>query len=153
MRRADATMSDMSALAMPERRRVAPLPRPATMLTDVAYLLLGLPLGIATFTVAVTGLSLAAGLAITLAGIPVLLGTLYACRGLAEAERWRAAALLGVRVRGRERAWRGGVWRRTLAAAGDPAAWRDVLWSLLLLPLGIAGFTTAVTLWATALGR
>ena len=34
----------------------------------------------------------------------------------------------------------------------DPASWRDTLWSLILLPIGIAGFTIAVSLWATALG-
>ena len=34
----------------------------------------------------------------------------------------------------------------------DPASWRDTLWSLLLLPVGIAGFTVAISLWSTALG-
>jgi hypothetical protein len=44
------------------------------------------------------------------------------------------------------------VWRRTLTAAGDLAAWRNVLWSVLLLPIGTAGFTIAVALWSAALG-
>ena len=142
----------MTSIALSQRRHAGPLPRPATMLADAGYLLVGLPIGIMTFTVAVTGLGLTIGLAITLLGIPVLLGTLYACRGLAQVERVRAAALLGTPVRGRERAWTGSVWRRTLAAAGDPAAWRDVLWSLLLLPIGIAGFAIAVSVWSTTLG-
>ena len=39
---------------------------------------------------------------------------------------------------------------RTLVT--DPASWRDVLWGLLMLPIGIAGFTLVVTAWSTALG-
>jgi hypothetical protein len=119
---------------------------------DAGYLVLGLPLGILTFTVAVTGLSLAAGLAITLVGIPVLLATLVVLRWLAALERARAALLLGEPIRGAERAWTGGPWVRTRAIATDPAAWRNALWALLLLPLGTAGFTVAVTVWSTALG-
>jgi hypothetical protein len=142
----------MSSIALSPRRHVRALPRPATMLADAGYLLAGLPLGILAFTVAVTGLGLALGLAITLLGIPVLLGTLYACRWLGALERARASALLGTPVRGRERDWSGSLWRRTVGAATDPAAWRDVLWSLLLLPLGTAGFAVAVSFWSTALG-
>ena len=71
--------------------RLAPIPRPAVMARDFTYLVLGLPLGIAAFTIVVTGLSLAAGLLITLAGIPVLVATLLAVRGLAALERKRAA--------------------------------------------------------------
>ena len=119
---------------------------------DAGYLLVGLPLGVATFTIAVTGLSLAAGLAITLIGIPVLVATLFAMRGIAHLERRRAGALLGERVTDVERSWRGRPWQTTKAATTDPAAWRDAAWSLLLLPVGTAGFTVAVTLWSTALG-
>ena len=56
--------------------RLAPIPRPAVMAADFTYLVLGLPLGVAGFTLAVTGLALSAGLMITLAGIPVLVVTL-----------------------------------------------------------------------------
>ncbi|MET0603980.1 MAG: sensor domain-containing protein [Baekduia sp.] len=56
------------------------IPRPATIARDALYLCAGLPAGIVTFSVLVTGLSLAAGLAITLVGIPVMLATLYASR-------------------------------------------------------------------------
>ena len=132
--------------------RLAPIPRPAVMAADFTYLVLGLPLGIVTFTVAVTGLSLGAGLAITLAGLPVLLVTLLAVRALAALERTRAGWLLGVPIQGRERQLTGSLWERTRAILSDPASWRDTLWSLVLLPVGIAGFTLAVTLWATALG-
>jgi Putative sensor len=135
---------------MTSRLRLSSVLRTAGL--DAGYLLLGLPLGIAIFTIAVTGLSLAAGLAITLLGIPVLLATLVVVRWLAVVERVRAAAVLGEPIAGAERTWSGGPWVRTRAAAGDPAAWRNVLWALLVLPLGTAGFTVAVAAWSTALG-
>jgi Putative sensor len=144
-------MQSMSSLSFERTARRA-LPQLESAGRDFTYLALGLPAGIVTFTVVVTGLALAGGLAVTLLGIPVLLGTLYACRFAADVERLRAAALLGVRIRGRERHWRGGFWQLVRTATTDPAAWRDVLWSALLLPVGIAGFTVAVSLWSTALG-
>ncbi len=133
-------------------RRLGLLPSARQMGHDALYLAAGLPVGVAAFSVIVTGLALAAGLAITLVGIPVLVATLFAMRGIAHLERRRAGALLGERVTDVERSWRGGPWQTTKAATTDPVAWRDVAWSLLLLPVGTAGFTVAVTLWSTALG-
>ncbi len=132
--------------------RFAPIPRPDVMARDFTYLVLGLPLGIATFTIAVTGLSLSLGLLITLAGIPVLVATLVAMRAVAALERKRAEWLLGTLIPGRERRLSGSLWERTKVIAADPASWRDTLYSLVLLPVGIAGFTFAVTLWGVALG-
>src|SRR2546423_358839 len=74
--------------------RFAPLPTLATAGRDLLYLVLGLPLGVALFTFAVTGLSLAAGLAITLVGAPVLVLTLLASRWIARLERARAALVV-----------------------------------------------------------
>jgi hypothetical protein len=122
-----------------------------TAARDAAYLLAGLPAGVVTFSVLVTGLSLAAGLAITLLGIPVLLASLYVARWMGDAERWRASRA-GAPLRRAQRPWTGGPLARTKAAATDLGAWRDTLWGLLLLPIGIAGFTIAVTVWSTALG-
>jgi hypothetical protein len=127
--------------------------RPSVIAGDAAYLLLGLPIGIASFTVAVTGVSLAAGLLITLLGIPVLLLTLLACRGFAALERARASLVLGEPVHAAERPWkRDGAWETTKAILSDLAAWRDLLWSVVLMPIGVATFTVAVTVWSTALG-
>lgn len=64
---------------------------------ELAYLLLGLPVGVVTFTVVVTGVALGVSLLITLVGIPVLVATAYADRGLAWLERRRAALVLGAR--------------------------------------------------------
>jgi Putative sensor len=141
----------MTALSAP--RPLPRIPTPAVIAGDLAYLILSLPIGIASFTVAVTGISLAAGLLITLLGIPVLVLTLLACRGLAAFERARAALVLHEPVPGAEKAWRrDGAWETTKAVVTDPGAWRDVLWSVVLMPIGIATFTIAVTVWSVALG-
>lgn len=131
------------------------LPRPRELATtaarDAFYLLAGLPAGLVAFTVLVTGFSLAAGLAITLLGIPVLLATLYLARWMGDAERARAG-LAGAPIARSARPWAGGPLARTKAAATDPGAWRDALWGLLLLPIGVATFTIAITAWSVALG-
>ena len=131
--------------------RFAPLPGLATIGRDFLYLVLGLPLGIVTFTLAVTGLSLAAGLAITLVGIPVLVLTLLAARWIAKLERARAGLVVDEPIPA-ERPLSGGVVERSKALLRDRSAWTGTAWSLLLLPIGTAGFTVAVTLWSTALG-
>jgi hypothetical protein len=133
-------------------RRLGLLPSVRQMGHDALYLVAGLPVGVAAFSVAVTGLALAAGLAITLVGIPILLSTLLLARAFAELERRRAAPVLGARIEGRYRPIEGSLWERTKAIATDPASWRDVAWSLLMLPIGVAGFTAVVTLWSVALG-
>jgi hypothetical protein len=133
-------------------RGASRLPRLSRAGRDLAYLLIGLPVSIVTSTVAITGLSLAAGLAVTLIGIPVLLGTLYACRWMAGLERRRAAWVLGEPITGRERPWTGGLWTRTQAAATDQVGWLDTVWAVLLAPVASIGFSVAVSLWATALG-
>src|SRR5688572_19647728 len=62
--------------------------------TDTAYVFVGFPLGIVAFVIIITGLSVGGGLLITLLGVPVLVGTLFAARGLAEVERLRMAPVL-----------------------------------------------------------
>ena len=139
-------------LAESPSSRLRVLPTARQMAHDAGYLALGLPIGVAAFSLAVTGLALAAGLAITLAGIPILLATLLIARAIGELERRRAAPALGSRIAGRELALDGTLWQRTKTIAADPASWRDTAWSLLLLPIGTAGFTAVVTLWSVALG-
>ena len=58
---------------------------------DSLYLLLGLPITIASFSVLVTGLSLAGGLLVTVIGIPVATATLAAAVGFGRLERARLA--------------------------------------------------------------
>ena len=141
----------MTDFAASTSARFAPLPGLATIGKDFLYLVLGLPLGIATFTFAVTALSLALGLAITLVGIPIFILTLLASRWIARLERARATLVVDEPVTA-DAPLTGGVVERSKALIRDRSAWTGVAWSLLLLPIGIAGFTVAVTLWSTALG-
>jgi hypothetical protein len=131
--------------------RFAPIPGLAQTGKDFLYLVLGLPLGIATFTFAVTALSLSVGLAITLVGIPLLVLTLLASRWIARLERARAGLVVADPVVA-DPPLRGDVIERSKALARDRSAWTGVAWSVLLLPIGTFGFTVAVTLWSTALG-
>jgi hypothetical protein len=148
-----ATADHPCMTALPASRPLLHIPRPSVIAGDFAYLVLSLPIGIVTFTVAVTGISLAAGLLITLVGIPILLLTLLACRGLAAVERARASMVLREPVPGAETSWRReGWWPTTKAMLTDSGGWRDVLWAPLLMPIGIATFTIAVTAWSAALG-
>ena len=64
----------------------------------ILYLLLALPLGMVWFTVLVTAISFGFGTAITLIGIPILIGTVWAWRWMAEVER----GLIGRLVRHRD---------------------------------------------------
>ncbi|MBT3757166.1 MAG: sensor domain-containing protein, partial [Euryarchaeota archaeon] len=51
---------------------------------SAAYLLLSLPLGIVYFTFVVTATSLSGGMMVTLAGVPLLVGTFIGVRALAK---------------------------------------------------------------------
>jgi signal transduction histidine kinase len=118
----------------------------------IAYLLLALPLGIAWFTILVTGISFGVGTAVTLIGIPVLIATLYAWRWFAQLERRLIGALTGVRIRDPYRSEpRGAGWSRQVRTRlGDPATWKDLVFLFLQLPLGIASFTIAVAVLGVA---
>ena len=64
------------------------------LMRDSGYLLLSLPMGILTFTVAVAGWSTAIGSLLTFIGVPVAVLTIAAMRGLSRVERRRAAVVL-----------------------------------------------------------
>ncbi|MGL5808368.1 MAG: sensor histidine kinase [Nocardioides sp.] len=115
------------------------------------YNLGSLPLGVAGFTVMVTGLSLGLGLLITLIGVPVLALTVYAARAFAHLERARIRGLLRIDTptpryapRDREASWLSQVTR----PLRDPQSWLDVVWSLASIVTGVAVFVVTVTWWA-----
>jgi hypothetical protein len=110
------------------------------------HLLADLPIGLATSIAITTLLAVSAGLAITLVGVPLLIGTLYAARLLGRTERARAHALLGVDTPAPCPARRG--WRGRLA---DAAGWRTLAYGLLLGPVGVFTGTLTATGWGTAL--
>ncbi len=120
----------------------------------ILYLLLALPLGVAEFVFLVTAISFGFGTAITLIGIPVLVGTVWAWRWLAELERGLIGRLLGIEIPTpyRPDPVGGRWWQRFAARISDPATWKDLAFLLLQLPLGIVSFTVTVTVLSLGLG-
>jgi signal transduction histidine kinase len=120
---------------------------------ETIHLLLNMPIGIATFTIIVTGLALGFGLAITLVGIPILFALLYVSRAMGTIERVRAALLLDADVPSPYRAVppRDTWWRVHVARATDPATWIELGYHLLLMPIGVITFTIVVTFWTLGL--
>jgi signal transduction histidine kinase len=117
---------------------------------ETIHLLLNMPIGIATFTIVVTGFALGFGLLITLIGIPILIAMLYVSRGMGWFERARAKLLLDLDVPRPYRPdptsdrW----WRVPVSRLTDPATWTEIAYHLLMLPIGVITFTIAFTFWA-----
>ena len=136
------------------KRLFAPLARARTW-SETLHLLLDLPLGIAWFTIVVTGLSLGAGLVVlALIGLVVLVATVFAGRLIGIVERARASALLGIEVPPplpAESRHEQGNWRRIKAMLLDAPGWKGLGYGVIMLPLGIMNFTIVVTLWSIAL--
>jgi signal transduction histidine kinase len=119
---------------------------------NAAYLLLGLPLGVAYFVILVVGVSVGVALAVLVIGLGILLATLAAWRGFAAIERGLARGLLGVPIPhppsdrhdlpvvDRVRRW-----------LRDPVTWKSLVFVALKFPLGVASFAIVVGLGAFAL--
>jgi hypothetical protein len=119
--------------------------------TTLLHHLLGLPLGIVYLTWLVTGLSLGAGLAITLVGLPILTLVLASVRPLLAAERGMANRLLGAGIPGAPLTPGGaGVLDRAKAYWTDCASWRGIAYLLARFPAGLATFTVATTAFGAA---
>ena len=108
----------------------------------------------AEFAFLVTAISFGFGTAITLIGIPVLIGTVYAWRWLAQVERRLIGDLIGIEIPSpyRPDPVGGRWWSRLAARLSDPATWKDLAFLLLQLPLGIVSFTVAVAVFAVGIG-
>ncbi|MEV8530388.1 sensor domain-containing protein [Streptomyces sp. NPDC051211] len=121
---------------------------------EFGYLMLGFPLSILYFTLAITGLSLGAGLLVTFIGIPVLAAVLAMCRGFGQFERGRARALLQLDIADPEpiRAEKAGAlaWMGALLKSGS--AWRHVLYSVIHFPWAVFSFTVALVFWTYGWG-
>jgi signal transduction histidine kinase len=120
---------------------------------NILFLLLSFPIGLALFIIIVVTGATGLGLIITIIGLPLLALTALAWRGGAMLERWRVRVLLGLTIPSPYRPNpHYSILRRARAFATDPAVWRDLLYTLLLFPIGIAEFTLAVTLVSLPLG-
>jgi signal transduction histidine kinase len=120
----------------------------------LAYVVLGLPFGIATFTVTVTGFALGFGLIpLFLLGLVILWAMAYVVRGMAVMERGRATLFLDVELPGRppELIGEGNALRRAWRRLTTRGTWKEVAYCLLLLPVGTVFFSLVVTVWSVAL--
>ena len=117
------------------------------------YMVLALATGIFYFTWVVTGLSLSAGLAILIIGIPFVILFFGSVRILSLVEGRIVEVMLGERMprrplynaRGRS------ILQRIGDMFTDPRSWSTLLYMLLMLPLGVIYFTIAVTLGSLSL--
>jgi len=119
------------------------------------YMLLSLVTGIFYFTWTVTGISLTVGLAILIIGIPFALLFVGSIRVLSHVEGRIVEGLLGVRMPRRlPPATQADetVWARIKDGLTDSRTWSSMFYFLLMLPLGIAYFVTAVVGLSLSLG-
>ena len=118
---------------------------------ESAHLLADMFVGIALFTVAITMLSLSAGLLITLVGLPLLVLTVAMGRLVSPMERARARGLLALDLPGfLPLAPEGNLWQRAKAILGDGPGWLGIAYSMTMLWWGTVAFTVVVTIWTVA---
>lgn len=111
----------------------------------LAYLLTSLVLGPATFVWAVVTTLVSGVLSFTYLAPPTFLVVTWVTRRIARLERLRASLVLGRKVEAPYLPWpAGNPWARGRALVREPATWRDLVWLLLLFPLGLAGGLTGV---------
>ncbi len=132
------------------------------LMRDSGYLLLSLPMGILTFTVAVAGWSTAIGSLLTFIGVPVAVLTIAALRGLSRVERRRAAVVLRepvpenytVRLPFQREDWTSlhVIWTWFKGLFKDRQMYRDLAYALVLLPIGIVAFTVLTIAFTMTVG-
>ena len=121
---------------------------------DTGFVLLGLPLAIASFVVVVTGLSAGLGLLITVIGVPVLAATLLAARLFADIERLRIPPVLNrprVRPTYRVAGPGAGVWKRMITPITQIQFWLDAAYAVLQFPIAVTTFSVVVSWWSVAI--
>jgi hypothetical protein len=113
--------------------------------TSLFYMLLTLATGIMYFVLVVVGLSLSAGLAILIIGIPFFLAFIGITRVVSLGEGRLIEAITGERMPRRpvHPGAPGGWWARIGAMLSDARTWTTLLYFVLMLPLGICYFVIA----------
>ena len=118
------------------------------------YMLLALATGIFYFTWVVTGVSLSAGLAVLIVGVPFVVLYFGSVRVLSLVEGRMVEVMLGERMPRRPLyAARGKPWLQRIGEMfTDPRTWSTQLYFLLMLPLGIVYCALVVTLLSVSAG-
>ena len=109
------------------------------------FMITSFVIGLFWFIVLVVLISVGGSLAVTLIGLPILVGAMYAWIGGAKAERWRVGAMLGEEIRDPYQPIPVGVsfWQHIWRRAKDGHTWLDLLYLFLLFPIGVAEFVIA----------
>jgi len=143
-------IADPTVAVAPRRRWLVQLG------VDSAYVLVGLPLGGIAGLLILAGLTGAAILMpLLLLGVPVLVGTAYLARGLAEAERARLAPVLRrprVGVYYRPAPPDAKALRRLLTPFTEVQYWLDILHAMVRGPVSLVTGGTVLTWWLVTLG-
>ena len=113
--------------------------------TSLFYMLLALATGVMYFALVVVGLSLSAGLAILIIGLPFFLAFIGVTRVISLGEGRLIEAVTGERMprRPMHPGPTAGWWSRMGAMLKDARTWTTLLYLVLMLPLGIIYFTIA----------
>lgn len=118
------------------------------------YMVLALATGIFYFTWTVTGLALSAGLSVLIIGLPFIVLFFGSVRVLSLVEGRIVEAMLGVRMPRRPVYPTQGttLMQRIGGMFSDVHTWTTLCYMWLMLPLGVAYFTLAVSLLGVAVG-
>lgn len=124
----------------------APLGAGARLRRGMGYLLTGLPLGLVALVVAVAGFAAGVGTLVVWLGLPILVLTLRACRGLAGVERRSTEWATGRPLPPHHyRTPTGSGLSGLFRALAEPQSWRDLLHAVVAFPVRIATFAVAVS--------
>jgi uncharacterized membrane protein len=114
--------------------------------TSLFFMLLCLATGIIYFVFAIVGLSMSAGFAVLIIGVPFFLMFVAIGRVVSLAEGRLIEAMTGVRMP-RRPVYQGsaaGFWARIGEMLRDPRTWTTIAYFILMLPIGITYFVIAV---------
>lgn len=121
---------------------------------NILYLVISFPLGAAYFSFLLLGLSLGLSLFITLLGIPILIGMLFAWWSLLVFERKIIIILLSKRlpkIQTRMHAKKYTFWQNISLHLTDSLTWRGLIYLFLRFPLGIFSFLLVFSLLSITL--
>jgi hypothetical protein len=120
---------------------------------NLVYLLGSFPLGLAYFIYLVTLLSIGAGMAVTVIGLPVLVLVMFSWCLIAEGDRLLTNTLIGAQVPPLrfKQAAEASIWGRIKARVTSGLTWRALVYLFLRFPQGLAGFIATVVLLSVSL--
>ncbi len=118
----------------------------------VFHVLLDFWIGTAAFVFAITMVSATFGLAFTAVLWPIPLTLLlFGLRLIGAIERARVAALLDELIADPYPVFTGRLWRQAWARVSCGAPWLELVYCVVLFPLGLVGFVVVVTTWSGGL--